>query len=152
MSVTYRETVTVIKQPSKGSGLGQGPCSSSQLRFWLMCLLDPPSVPVCLMFQHWCLIPLDGVARVPYMGAMALWELPCLTAALCSAMWDFSYLPVSPMYTGPHSHGGWSISLLGLKCLVQIWPRVDMLKNHPLCCIWCGNELLFFNYSVCRCN
>ena len=71
--------------------------------------------------------------------AMALLVLVCLTAALCSAIRVFNHLPVSPMYTEPHSQGIWytmPFCFLGgvgvltwVRRFLRLW-RIPTLLNH----------------------
>lgn len=57
--------------------------------------------------------------------AVALLGLACLTVTLCSAVQFVSYLPVSLIYTGPHSWGIWyTISFLSSRAVgVLTWVR-----------------------------
>ena len=53
----------------------------------VQCLLDPPSVPIC-MLKHWCLTPsLDVVAWAPYMGCDGIVDvgLPYCCLVLCNS-------------------------------------------------------------------
>ena len=98
-------SVTVIGQPSMGSKLGSVFKESADLLMYsaslTLLLYQSASCPSTDVSLHHCML----WSELHTWDAMAL--LACLTAALCSAMQVFSCLPVSPMYTDPHSQGIW---------------------------------------------